>query len=79
MSTPDAQRLTHDIERQRDQLADTVDALHDKLDVKAQAADKVSDLRDRSTTPSGKPRPELLGAALGVLLLMGVVVWRRRR
>lgn len=79
MSTPDAQRLAHDIERQRDQLADTVDALHDKLDVKAQAAHKVSDLRDRSTTPAGKPRPELLGAALGVLLLVGVVVWRRRR
>jgi MYXO-CTERM domain-containing protein len=79
MSNPEAERLAADIERQRDQLADTVDALQHKLDVKAQAKHKAADLRDRSTTASGKPRPELIGAVLAVAVLVGLVLWRRRR
>jgi MYXO-CTERM domain-containing protein len=76
----ETERLSADIERQRDQLADTVDALHDKLDVKAHAKHKAAELHDRSTTATGKPRPELIGAsALAVALLVGLVVWRRRR
>jgi MYXO-CTERM domain-containing protein len=78
-SNPEAERLSADIQRQREQLADTVDALHDKLDVKAQAKHKAADLRDRSTTATGRPRPELIGVALAMALLVGLVVWRRRR
>ncbi len=37
-SDPDA--LRHDIDQTRERLADTVDALHHKLDVKAQAKSK---------------------------------------
>ncbi|MDQ4054451.1 MAG: DUF3618 domain-containing protein [Actinomycetota bacterium] len=73
-------QLAADIERQRDQLADTVDALQHKLDVKAQAKHKASALRDRATTPTGKPRPELVGAGmLAIALVVGLVVWRRSR
>jgi hypothetical protein len=68
-----------DIERQRAQLAETVDQLTHKLDVKAQGKAKVEDLKDRATTDDGKPRPELIGAAAGAVLLIGLLVWWRRR
>ena len=76
-STP--AEIEADIERQREQLADTVDALQHKLDVTSRTQDKVAHLRDRATTPDGKPRPEVAaGAAAVVALVVGLVVWRRR-
>ena len=65
---------------QREQLADTVDQLAAKLDVKSQAKQKVASLKDSATTDSGTPRPEVLAAA-GSLVAMAVVVllWRHRR
>ncbi len=78
MSTPE--EIQADIERQREQLARTVDDLGHKLDVKAQTQEKVADVRDRVTTETGGPRPEVLGAAAAVALgVVLVVVWRRRR
>ena len=76
-TTPD--EIEADIARQRDELASTVDALHAKLDVKTRAQDKAAELRDRATTDEGKPRPELLGAAAGVLLGVGLLIWLKRR
>ena len=77
MSTPE--EIQADIERQREQLAVTVDQLSHKLDVKAQTKAKVADVRDRATTDDGKPRPEVLGAAAGALLAVGLLLWWRRR
>jgi MYXO-CTERM domain-containing protein len=77
MSTPE--EIQADIERQRAQLAQTVDELGHKLDVKAQAREKVADVRDRVTTDDGKPRPEVLGVAAAVVLGLGLLIWLRRR
>ena len=76
-STPD--RIEADIERQRDELAATVSELQARLDVKARAKGRAEELRQRATTDSGKPRPELAAAAVAAVALVGVVLWRRRR
>jgi hypothetical protein len=67
------------VERNREELARTVDALHHKLDVKAQAKERAARLRESATTDSGKPRPELLGAVGAAALGIGLLVWLRRR
>lgn len=74
---PDA--IREDIERTREELAETVDALHAKLDVKAQAKARFARAKDQATTESGKPRPELVAGAVGAVLLVAALVWRRRR
>lgn len=71
--------LEADIQAQRDQLAETVDQLTHKLDVKAQAKERAADLKDRATTESGRPRPDLVAAAVGVVVLSGLLLWWRRR
>jgi chromosome segregation ATPase len=76
-SDPDA--IREEIERTRDDLAETVDALHAKLDVKGQARAKVNQVKSQATTASGKPRPELVaGAAGAVLLIAGLIWWRKQ-
>ena len=62
---PDAIRA--DIEQTRENLAETVDALHAKLDVKTQAKAKAAQVKDSATTDAGKPRPELIGAAVAAV------------
>lgn len=79
MNTERTAEIEADIERQREQLADTVDALTHKLDVKAQAKERASRLVDRATTPSGRPRPELVAAAAAFVVTAGLMVWWRRR
>ena len=77
-SSPDA--IEADIERQREELADTVSALQERLDVKSRAKAKASELRDRATTDDGKPRPELVAVGVATVAgLVGLIVWRSRR
>jgi hypothetical protein len=71
--------LEAQIEEQRDQLADTVDRLSHKLDVKAQAKERAQKVADRDTTETGRPRPEMVAAVVGVVVLGGLLVWWRRR
>jgi uncharacterized protein DUF3618 len=68
-----------DIEQQREHLAETVDQLAHKLDVKAQGKAKVEDLKDRATTDDGKPRPEVVAGAAAVFAAFVLLVWWRRR
>ena len=59
------------IEQQREELAKTVDALQAKFDFKSRAQHKAEDLRQH---------PEWLGAAAVVVVaVVALVVWRRRR
>ena len=74
-TSPD--EIEADIERQREELAATVTQLQSKLDVKTRARHKAADLRDRATTESGRPRPELVAGAVAALAVVGLLVWRR--
>lgn len=76
-TSPD--EIEADIARQRDELAATVTQLQAKLDVKTRAQHKAVELRDRATTDTGAPRPEVIAAAAGVVLLVGLLIWRRTR
>lgn len=73
------EQIEAEIAAQRAQLADTVDQLTAKLDVKSRAQDKVAALKDSATTETGSPRPEVVAAA-GSLVAMAVVLllWRHR-
>lgn len=89
---PRVARLQDDIERTRADLADTVDQLAQKLDVKTRVRDQVAekkhaasvqlhDLRDRATDDTGRPTPAafaVAGAAVAGLALL-LVLRRRRR
>lgn len=66
-----------DIARQREQLAATVDELQHRFDVKAQAKEKAAHVRDRATTDTGKPRPEVAVAIVAVVAVVGFAIWRR--
>ena len=84
------EEIQEDIEQQREQLAQTVDQLGHKLDVKAQGKAKIEDVKaqtqaklaeakEASTTEDGKPRPEVIGAAAAVLVGVAMIIWLRRR
>lgn len=100
---PDASvdEIEADIERTRNELGETVDALAAKLDVKGRASDKVQDVKaqaaqaaqsarqqavnsaaaakNAATDSTGRPKPELGMAIVGLAVLVGLVVWWRRR
>lgn len=82
MTTPDGLRpepdadagiaeLQADIDHTREHLGETVDALADKLDVKAHAAEAFDDIKRRPVLP-------VAAAALGAAVV-AVVLWRRKR
>lgn len=64
------EELEREVARQREELAQTVDALQAKLDVKAHAQHKVEEIRHS---------PAWIGGAVAVVVAVGAfVVWRRR-
>lgn len=79
MTNQTPEELQAEIEKQREQLAGTLDALSAKLDVKSQAQAKMAEVKGRATDADGRPRKELLvvGATV-VVLTVAFVYWRRR-
>lgn len=77
--TSDLAALEADIARQREELARTVDALSERLDVKARTEHKVADLKDAVTTDSGRPRPDLLAAGAAAVAGVALLLWWRSR
>lgn len=76
-TTPE--QIEADIARQREELAATVNALQARLDVKARARARATELRARATTPEGRPRPAVAAGAAALVVLVGVVLWRKHR
>ena len=74
----DPEVIREEIERTRDDLAGTVDALQAKLDVKSQARARVARIKDQATTETGQPRPEVIAGVVGAVLLVTGLVWRRK-
>jgi hypothetical protein len=75
---PDAIRA--DIEATREQLGRTVDELSRRLDVPSRAREGVARARDTAVETYRESPPAVLGAAAAlVALVVGLVVWRRRR
>ncbi|HEX6151267.1 DUF3618 domain-containing protein [Nocardioides sp.] len=79
MTDKTPEQIEADIAEQREQLAETVDQLTAKLDVKSQAQAKVNEMRHRATTASGRPRPEVLAAAGALVAAAVALVWWQRR
>lgn len=71
--------LRADIDRTRESLSGTVDALYARLDVRRQAKEKVGRVGKSATTDTGRPRAEVVAGSVGVLLLLVALVRRRRR
>ena len=74
-TSPEAAALQAEIERTREELAQTVDQLAAKLDVKSRVRDKV-------TSPDGKPTPALTSAGAGIVAGLAAMfilwLWGRR-
>ena len=79
MSSRTPEQIQADIEVQREQLAGTIDALAEKLDVKSQARHKADEVRARLTDERGRPRPQVVGAVAVVVVGSVALVWWRRR
>lgn len=65
--------LREEVERTREQLAETVDELAAKFDVKSRVKESAHDYKESTkeslTGPDGKPRPEVLALAGGLVSL----------
>ena len=85
VDTPEVAELEADIARTREELAQTVDQLAAKLDVKTRIRNRVSEtrdaatvqvrsVRDRLTGVDGKPTPAALSIGGGVVAAIAAVV-----
>ena len=85
VDTPDVAELEAGIARTREELAQTVDQLAAKLDVKTRIRNRVSEtrdvatiqvrlLRDRLTGVDGKPTPTALSFGGGIVAAVAAVV-----
>ena len=90
MTAPDqanAAELQQEIERTREHLGQTVDELAAKADVKSRARAKTAEVKGKAADVPGQVRRSqvvqrrwpLAVAAVGVILVGSIAVWRRRK
>lgn len=73
------EELQADIEATRANLGETVDSLTQKLDVKQRVKDSATETSHRAVEQV-KAKPAVpLGLVAAVVVVVGLVVWRRRR
>jgi len=76
----DADAIKADIDATREQLGRTVDELAARLDVPSRARERVLRSRDTAVETYRESPPTVLGAAAAlVAVVVGVVVWRKKR
>jgi LPXTG-motif cell wall-anchored protein len=68
-----------DIERTREQLGDTVEALAAKADVKAHAQARVAEVKQQARERATSPAALAAGGAVALLLVAAMIRRRRRR
>lgn len=86
---PDASldEIQADVEQTRNELGQTVEALAEKMDVKARAKEKVADAKQQVVetadvlrhSATDDPKRTLPVAAVLIAVVVGIVIWRRRR
>ena len=76
----DPEQIRAEIEATREELGRTVDELAARLDVPSRAKENALRARDTVVETYRESPPAVLGAAVAlVALVVGVVVWRRKR
>ena len=76
----DPAAIQAEIEATRERLGQTVDELHDRLDVRAHAREKAFVTRDVVVETYRESPPAFIGGALVLVALgAGLMVWRRKR
>ena len=81
MSDPtDQDRIKADIEATRAELGRTVDELSARLDVPARARESAARAKDTAVETYRESPPIVIGGAVALVgLVVGLVVWRRKR
>ena len=76
----DADAIKADIDATREQLGRTVDELAARLDVPSRAKERILRGRDTAVETYRESPPTVLGAAAAlVAVVVGIVVWRKKR
>jgi len=76
----DAEAIKADIDATREQLSRTVDELAARLDVPSRAKERVLRSRDTAVETYRENPPAVLGAAAAlVAVVVGIVIWRKKR
>ena len=83
MTTPgvnDPDRIKAEIEATREQLGRTLDELSARVDVPARAKESAARAKDTAVETYRESPPLVIGAAVTLVgLVVGLVIWRRKR
>ena len=76
----DPDRIQAEIEATREQLGRTLDELSARVDVKARAKERAARTKDTAVETYRESPPVVIGGAVALVgLVVGLVVWRRKR